>query len=1192
MKFLFMKKKLCVFIWLAMLLYPALDTFAWQGMAMPRLHVNGRYFKDGQGNIVNLHGFAQTYSPWFNERGTKWNNYDVNGCLTYNQGLIDKIMAAGWKMNFVRLHMDPYWSNTPGLPTTGENDISAFSMDRFKTYLQSVFIPIAKYAISKGLYVIMRPPGVCPGTITVGDAYNQYLLKVWSWVSADPYIKNHPNIMFELANEPITITNADGSAAGFKELNQFFQSVTNTIRKNCNNIVLVPGLGWQGNFTGFADYPIKGENIGYAVHCYPGWMNSGSEDTPNVTYQPFKDGWNRQIKPVSDFAPIVVTEMDWAPQVYNASWGKGITGTAGGVGFGANFNKIADESGNVSYLIFTTPELLAQYDDKAADGSTFLTDPEACPRAAYRWYQEYATRDYPHPEFAYQSMADQGNGTYKNPIIKADFPDPDVVRVGDTYYMVTTTMHHFPGCTLLKSKDLVNWEYCANPLAKMSSNPEYNLENGMNIYSKGSWANSLMYKNGKFYIMFNAFGRGDDGGGYLLSASDPEGTWTMKRLARGYYDPGMMTDDNGTTYVACGNTNISVVQLDDDFNLVNEVVVIKDHPGVEGSHMFKKDGYYYIYAVNSGWPGKQMCFRSRNPFGPYEEKLVFDYNAIHQGAMIQVQSGEWWTILMQDNGAFGRMPCLEPVQWVDNWPVIGVDGKDATATMVYHKPNVNATWAPKALPTNDNFRNYILGKQWQWNHNPDNSKWSLLENPGHLRLYTATITDSLQNARNTLTQRIFGYYDNTKKSYGTIRLDVSHMQTGDMTGLAVFQEPYAFIGVKKIQDKQYELSVQSNSSSFASMKKTITCDSFIYLRAIADMPTSTAQFYYSLDNTQSYTQYGSILNMKYDLKIFVGNRFFIFNYATQSLGGYVDVDWFSTEPTFDESTYYDNRFTAYSESNLTASSLASDKNEYALITGSSKSFSLTAIFSDGHSQDVTTDATYEVSNAGVVSIKSGRLVPGADGTSTVTATYLDPLGNVKTTTFTVSVSLFPLKNDAINTNVFGNGTFDETTRELTTSQYGFGGWWYDNGVDLSAYKYIIVKLKKLPTCDPEFRLFDEHNYWSNCSTTKLTSLANVIELSKLLKGSTTTFINLSHIYLMGFWSYGGSPISIDDIYVSNDGITSALINDVFQARDGGDKVDVFDLNGIKVLHQVPFQEIKQRLHKGVYIVDGKKIVIQ
>ena len=209
MKFLFMKKKLFVFIWLAMLLYPALDTFAWQGMAMPRLHVDGRYFKDGQGNIVNLHGFAQTYSPWFNERMTKWNNYDVNGCLAYNQGLIDKIMVAGWKMNFVRLHMDPYWSNTPGVSTTGENDISAFNMDRFKTYLQSVFIPMAKYAISKGLYVIMRPPGVCPGTITVGDAYNQYLLKVWSWVSADLYIKNHPNIMFELANEPITITNAE-----------------------------------------------------------------------------------------------------------------------------------------------------------------------------------------------------------------------------------------------------------------------------------------------------------------------------------------------------------------------------------------------------------------------------------------------------------------------------------------------------------------------------------------------------------------------------------------------------------------------------------------------------------------------------------------------------------------------------------------------------------------------------------------------------------------------------------------------------------------------------------------------------------------------------------------------------------------------------------------------------------------------
>ena len=127
------------------------NVFAWEGMPMPELHVEGRYLKDPHGNVVNLHGFAQTYSPWFNEMNTRWNNYDINGCLNYNKGIIDGVMAAGWKVNFLRLHMDPYWSNTPGVPVNGENDISAFNFERFKTYLDQVFIPMAEYAISKGL---------------------------------------------------------------------------------------------------------------------------------------------------------------------------------------------------------------------------------------------------------------------------------------------------------------------------------------------------------------------------------------------------------------------------------------------------------------------------------------------------------------------------------------------------------------------------------------------------------------------------------------------------------------------------------------------------------------------------------------------------------------------------------------------------------------------------------------------------------------------------------------------------------------------------------------------------------------------------------------------------------------------------------------------------------------------------------
>ncbi len=356
------------------------------------LKVVGRYLKNEDGKIVNLHGFAQTYSPWFNEEGRIWSNYDVAACLKYNQGLIDRILSAGWKMDFVRLHMDPYWSNTPGVRVTGENDISAFSIDRFKKYLDEVFIPMAKYANSKGLYVVMRPPGVCPENIYVGDKYQKYLIDVWSVVAQHKDLQNNPGIMFELANEPVKILGRDGSSTltrdeEFRDITAYFQTIADAIRtKGAKNILWIPGLGWQSEYRGFAKYPVTGDNIGYAVHVYPGWFNSGSG------YEAFQRGWDEQVKPAADIAPIMVTEMDWAPEKYNSSWGKALTGVVGGEGFGANFKYITDNAGNVSWLLFTGPNLLANFQNiPGIPGAyTFLNDPEACPWPIYHWYKDYA----------------------------------------------------------------------------------------------------------------------------------------------------------------------------------------------------------------------------------------------------------------------------------------------------------------------------------------------------------------------------------------------------------------------------------------------------------------------------------------------------------------------------------------------------------------------------------------------------------------------------------------------------------------------------------------------------------------------------------------------------------------------------------------------------------------------------------
>jgi hypothetical protein len=237
----------------------------------------------------------------------------------------------------------------------------------------------------------MRPPGVCPETIEIGGVYHEYLIKVWGIVAKHPALNSNQHIMFELANEPIHILGTDGTYGSgtqghFDNLKTYFQEIVDTIRNSAENILWIPGLGYQSQYSGYAVNPIEGENIGYAVHVYPGWFNSGSG------YEAFQRGWEQQVQPVADFAPVMVTEMDWAPERHNKSWGKGITGEAGGEGFGANFKKITDDCGNVSWLIFTELHLLTEFGnpDAPADVVDFLTDPEACPYPVYHWYQEYA----------------------------------------------------------------------------------------------------------------------------------------------------------------------------------------------------------------------------------------------------------------------------------------------------------------------------------------------------------------------------------------------------------------------------------------------------------------------------------------------------------------------------------------------------------------------------------------------------------------------------------------------------------------------------------------------------------------------------------------------------------------------------------------------------------------------------------
>ncbi|MGD0339117.1 MAG: family 43 glycosylhydrolase [Bacteroidota bacterium] len=488
---------------------------------------------------------------------------------------------------------------------------------------------------------------------------------------------------------------------------------------------------------------------------------------------------------------------------------------------------------------------------------------------------------------AQQTQSDNGNGTYTNPVIYSDFPDPDVIRVDSTYYMVSTTMFIFPGVTILKSYDLVNWEYCSNAVQRMDFSPCYNLD-GCNRYSHGQWATSLKYHNGTYYLLFITL----DEGGFLCTAHKPEGPWEIKKLPRGFYDPGLFFDDDGKIYVAHGYGTINITELDTNFTAKSSDVVVFTgdiRSGLEGTHVYKINGYYYLYCTYGGGDGFQVALRSSNIYGPYEEKIVIRDNGnlgtgIHQGALVETQTGEWWSVIFQDGGAFGRFPTLQPVTWQDDWPMVGVNGK---GVVTYKKPNVGKEYPITVLPTSDEFDSTTLGMQWGWNHNPDSTKWSLTQNPGYLRLTTVKVVSNLRDACNTLTQRIFAYYSRSFVTTATVKITVDNMHDGDVAGLAVFQNPYAFIGIKKTNSLKYIVMVNNGKSIDSAALNTST----VYLRANANYGTSRASFVYSLDN-QSFKTLGNELAMQFSLSIFTGNKFCLFNYATMTTGGFVDFDWF------------------------------------------------------------------------------------------------------------------------------------------------------------------------------------------------------------------------------------------------------------------------------------------------------------
>lgn len=758
--------------------------------------------------------------------------------------------------------------------------------------------------------------------------------------------------------------------------------------------------------------------------------------------------------------------------------------------------------------------------------------------------------------------ADKGDGTYVNPVINGDFPDIDVIRVEDTYYMVSTTMYHFPGATILKSKDLVNWEFCANPLQKIDDNDAYNLMNGVHHYSKGQWAASLKFHDGKFYLYFICYGLDgvDNTQNILLTASDPEGEWTMKKMSDHYYDSGWLFDDgengDGFLYVACGIGEIWVNKLNPKtLQKISSTRVITVGNGCEGSHMYHIGEYYYIYATYGGTEGSQTIFRSKNPMGPYVEHdgRVFANQKIHQGALIETQTGEWWTMLFKDAGAIGRIPYLEPVKWEDGWPIIGNNGIDVSKNgATYPKPNVGATYEKKYLSTNDTFSDTKLGLQWAWNHNPDPSAWSLTERRGWLRLHTANVTTDLNYAHNSLTQRILGYSPNGtsssayKNSWGTVKMDISAMQEGDVAGLSVFQNPYSFIAVKMIDGKK-KLYGERCTFSGQNLKKEETktgaelTSDVVYLRAMVNFGTNSCRYLYSYDGV-NWKLFGITMNMGYTLDYFVGQRFYLFNYATKQLGGYVDFDGFTTEQTLTEELFgTDDPLAGYTDEDLSMTSLDMETTTVEMLSGNVKPLEVTMTAQSGMKQNVASQCAYTISNPAVATVMGGHLVAQQDGETDIQATYTDTKGNVESVTFHVSVSTFSWAKEAFNPSLRGIGSSAGSGKmhSLTTAKDGLSGWRYASGVDWSAYKYLVIKFLRGATCAPSFCIYDQDNTRATPGIYEIGSAKSVTIDLHDLKTSDGKTLDPSRIHLAGFTSTGGSAIYVSDIFLSNDGETDA-----------------------------------------------------
>jgi xylan 1,4-beta-xylosidase len=515
--------------------------------------------------------------------------------------------------------------------------------------------------------------------------------------------------------------------------------------------------------------------------------------------------------------------------------------------------------------------------------------------------------------------SDNGNGTFTNPLFYDEFSDPDLIRVGDNYYLTGTTMHAMPGLPVLQSKDLVNWKFVCYVVDKLDFGPAYRLENGKDIYGQGVWAPSFRYHNGKFYIFFNVNGQTAQ----LYTATNPAGPWTHTAMKKSFHDLSVLFDDDGKVYVVWGYDELKIAELTEDLTDIKlgteQVIVPKSSGAGEGSHFYKINGKYYITNTNYDPLCYQVCLRSDKPTGPYEINVMSAEESfgvgtgwqhkdlrtgppftliapkpnyvgsipLHQGGIVQTQSGEWWGWSMMDHNSIGRLTSLSPVTWQNGWPYFGLPGNLTRSPATWIKPNTGFSTAPAApYERSDDFSGSKLKPIWQWNHVPKEGKWSLSAKKGYLRLSSLPAKD-FWTARNSLTQRAVG-----PESTATTELETKNLKMGDQAGLALLNLPYAWLGVNR-NGNQTELKQYDQQSGKVLTAKINT--SHVWLRVHCNFDTEKALFSYSTDG-KTFKQIGDTTIMVFQLRTFQGVRFALFNYNTAGVeGGSVDFNNFTVE---------------------------------------------------------------------------------------------------------------------------------------------------------------------------------------------------------------------------------------------------------------------------------------------------------